>query len=75
MRKTTLPPLGVPSGNLEPAARHDCLKELVNKLSWALGSTYRLPYTNRRSNVRQLAITLAVDVLDSQGFPTHADRP
>jgi len=66
-------PLGVPSAGLPPEARHDTLKELVNKLAWVLGSVYKKPYTNRTTPVRGLAITLAVAILDKQGFPEHLE--
>jgi len=66
-------PLGIPAANLTPEARHDALKELVNKFAWALGSTYRCPYTNRRTPTRGLAITLAANVLDKQGFPRNLE--
>lgn len=73
MSTTTAIPLGRPAASLTPEARHEALKELVNKIAWALGSTYRCPYTNRKTPTRLLAITLAASVLDRQGFPEHLE--
>lgn len=68
---TSTTPIGVPSDTVDPDSRHDALKELVNKLAWAIGSTYHRSYANRRCEPRMLAITLAADILTDQGFPAH----
>jgi len=41
----------------------DHFKELVNKIAWALGSTYSEPYDNPRSGARLDAIEIVVDYL------------
>jgi len=61
--------LGVPASSTQPALQQDVFKELVNKLAWALGSTYRQPYGNRRSPVRTEAQKLATQLILAHGYP------
>lgn len=65
------PHLGVPVGLTHPALQTDVFKELVNKFSWALGSTYRTPYGNTRTLTRQLALAMATHFLATQGYPAQ----
>lgn len=62
-------PLGVPANQTQEALQTDSYKELINKLAWALGSTYRTQYNNTRTPTRQLAARLARAVLISEGYP------
>lgn len=61
--------LGVPAAFTHEALQTDAFKELINKLAWALGSTYRVPYNNTRTPARQLASRIARHVLETQGYP------
>lgn len=67
-------PLGVPAAFTHEALQTDAFKELINKLAWALGSTYRTPYNNTRTPTRQLASKIARHVLESQGYPVKIAR-
>ena len=62
--------LGVPAALTQAALQTDAFKELVNKLSWALGSTYRTPYSGVRHPTRRLAIKMASYLVQSQGYPS-----
>lgn len=62
--------LGVPATETHTPLQTDCFKELVNKIAWVLGSTYRQPYSAARSPVRLLAVRLAGAVLRSEGYPS-----
>lgn len=64
-------PLGIPGKDTLVAFQTEVFKELINKLAWALGSTYRTPYSNLRTDTRQLAIGLAKLVIDKQGYPEY----
>jgi len=65
-----LPPtLGIPPDQAQSLLQTDMFKELVNKFAWALGSTYRLPYANVRSPVRQYAVRCATAVIQAHGYP------
>jgi hypothetical protein len=64
-------PLGIPAAPTASDAQFDILAELTNKISWAIGSTYRSPYRNRSTRVRSRAIDIAGDLLDSEGYPRH----
>jgi len=66
--------LGVPACNTHEALQTDAFKELINKVAWALGSTYRTPYNNTRSPTRQLAAKIARHVLETQGYPGKIER-
>ncbi len=61
--------IGVPASVTHVALQQDAFKELVNKLAWALGSTYRTPYANTRTATRQLACRVATRIMAQQGYP------
>ena len=61
--------LGIPAQYTVPGDQSDCFKELVNKLAWAIGSTYRKPYRGRKSLVREEAIKVATSLIGRQGYP------
>lgn len=67
-------PIGVPASETHLALQTDAFKELVNKLAWALGSTYRTSYNNTRSPTRQLAIKLAHNLVANEGYPRKIAR-
>jgi len=62
--------LGVVASETHAALQTDAFKELVNKLSWALGSTYRQPYSGVRSPARQYAIKMAQAIMRDHGYPS-----
>jgi len=63
--------LGIPPSDTIVAFQTEVFKELINKFSWALGSTYRCPYSNQKTDARQLAIAMAKHVVGKQGYPTY----
>jgi len=63
--------LGIPPAATQPLMQTDAFKELVNKLSWALGSTYRKQYGQKRSPVRLVAQQMATSVMVVHGYPAH----
>lgn len=66
--------LGIPAHLTEPGLQSDVFKELINKFAWAVGSTYRRSYNQRRSNVRVVALELAIKVLESEGYPSFISK-
>jgi len=62
-------PLGIPSHLAQPALQQDMVKELVNKVSWALGSVYRRNYSNMRTPAREYAWRIVKQVLKDHGYP------
>jgi len=62
-------PLGIPASDTVVGFQTEVFKELINKLAWALGSTYREPYRNQRTRARQVAIGLAKCVVKEHGYP------
>lgn len=72
---TDPPPLGIPAPRAQPLLQQDCFKELVNKLAWVLGSTYRVPYNNRRTAARAWALSLAKDTIAEHGYPSQIGHP
>ncbi len=66
--------IGIPAHLTQPALQQDVYKELINKLSWAIGSTYRRTYTQRRSNVREAAGRLARDLITEEGYPASIGK-
>lgn len=43
--------------------------ELINKIAWSIGSAYGLPYSSLRSEVRRMAIEIAINVTKSSFAP------
>lgn len=62
-------PLGCPPSECQPQLTTDCYQELVNKLAWVLGSTYRVEYSNRRTRARTLAQRIANSIVKDSGYP------
>lgn len=62
-------PLGIPANESIVGFQTEVFKELINKLAWAVGSTYRKQYRNRRTSARQVAIDLAKAVVIEHGYP------
>jgi len=60
---------GISASETQKALEVDCFKELVNKLGWAVGSTYGRPYANRTNAARQIALALAMVVVAEHGWP------
>lgn len=60
---------GIPASETQKALEVDCFKELVNKIGWAVGSTYGKPYANRMNAARQIATALAMVVVGEHGWP------
>ena len=61
--------LGIPATSTVPALQTDSYAELVNKLSWALGTTYRTAYSGKRSVARTYATLIARAVVRDHGYP------
>jgi len=61
--------LGIPAAFTHPQLQQDCFKELLNKLAWVLGSTYRKPYSGVRSPARRYALEMATVVMQEHGYP------
>jgi len=67
--------LGIPASVTFPPLQTAAFKELVNKLAWALGTTYRVSYASARADSRRLATELAGELIKSEGFPAHIGMP
>jgi len=67
-------PLGVNASATHEALQADCYKELINKLAWAIGSTFRTPFSNSRTPTRQLARKLASTLIVEHGYPERIAR-
>lgn len=62
-------PFGLPSQETQVDLRSYVYKELINKIAWALGSTYRVNYSNVKMPARQYANRIAGKVISDHGFP------
>lgn len=67
--------LGLDPGETQPLLQQDVFKELVNKFSWAIGTTYRQRYSNTRSLSRLAALKLARTFVLAEGYPQHIGYP
>lgn len=63
-------PLGIPPPDTHIALQTDVAKELVNKIAWVLGSTYRVPYANMRTHARQYAWRIVKKIIEDNGYPS-----
>jgi len=62
-------PLGIPPYKAQIALQQDMVKELVNKVSWALGSVYRRNYSNMKTPARAYAWRIVKQILKDHGYP------
>lgn len=68
--------LGVPPSEAQPALQSDAFKELLNKLAWVLGSTYKVQYSSPRHPARAYALRMAKRLIQDHGYPRKiATRP
>jgi len=66
--------LGIPASHTHPPLQQDSFKELINKLAWTLGSTYRAPYSGKRSPAREYALRIARQVMKDNGYPRQIGK-
>lgn len=66
--------LGLPVAETQPLLQPDCFKEVVNKIAWAIGSTYRVPYRSPHTGARAVALNVAQWIIEAQGYPIHIRR-
>ena len=62
-------PLGIPPGEAQLALQQDTCKEMVNKIAWVLGSTYRRNYSNMKTPARAYAWRIVKQVIKDHGYP------
>jgi len=62
-------PLGISPHEAQLALQQDVCKELVNKISWVLGSVYRRNYSNMRTPARAYAWRIVKQVIKDHGYP------
>jgi len=74
-REASFSCLGIPATEAQPALQSDAYKELINKLAWAIGSSYDTPYNNTRTQTRATAIELASALIASHGYPRKIAFP
>ena len=67
-------PLGLPPAATVVGLQTDCVKELVNKIAWTLGSTYRAPYNSMRTPARAYAWRIVKTILEDHGYPAKIKR-
>lgn len=63
--------LGIPREAAQEELRPEVYKELINKLAWALGSTYRVNYSSNQMPARKYANELVGKIIFDHGFPRH----
>ncbi len=66
--------LGIPAWSTHEALQQDACVELANKLAWALGSTYRMPYSSKATLARQYAWTLMQETVIEHGYPSKISK-
>lgn len=66
--------LGIPAQETQLALQTDVCKELVNKISWVLGSVYRRNYSNMRTPTRKYAWRIVTKVLQDHGYPDKISK-
>jgi len=59
---------GVPPLEVSDQEQYDHVKELQNKLSWAIGSTYRQAYSSRASPVADYVRRVTGAILRDHGY-------
>ncbi len=67
-------PVGIPGEESVPRLQPAAFAELVNKLAWALGSAYRVPYQRHSRDPRRFAINMAREFVKEHGWPKHTQK-
>jgi len=62
-------PFGVAGATVGPQVQSDVFKELINKLSWSIGSTYKKRYSGKMCEVTDYARMCAHAILRDHGYP------
>ncbi len=62
--------LGIPPHEAQIGLQQDVVKEIVNKVAWALGSVYRVNYSNMRTPARAYAWRITKQVIKDNGYPS-----
>ncbi len=63
--------LGIPASETALGQQSDFFKELVNKMAWVLGTSYRCSYQRLDTESRLTALALANRVLSAHGYGAH----
>ena len=66
--------LGISAASTHAGLQQDCFKELVNKIAWTLGSTYRSPYSGAKGAVRTYALKVATAIILDHGYPAKIGK-
>lgn len=66
--------LGIPAADSHVALQTDVTKELVNKIAWVLGSTYRTSYSNMKTTTRAYAWRIVKQVIKDHGYPSKIHK-
>lgn len=64
-------PMGISSEAIDPKSHGPVWRELLNKLSWTIGSVYGVPYSKTDSEPRKQSLVLARLLLEDQGYPRN----
>ena len=65
---------GIPAELTDVGRQSDFFAELVNKLSWAVGSTYRVGYKSPKQPLRAEMIKMATRIIMSEGYGKHLEK-
>ena len=69
-RPTASEPFGISAYEAHSQLQTDSYQEIVNKIAWVLGSTFRVQYSNRRSPARLYAQRIATAIVKAHGYPS-----
>jgi len=62
--------LGIPAQHTNPPMQQDVITEMANKFAWVIGSTYRMPYSNRKTLARRVAWDIMRALVTEHGYPS-----
>jgi len=61
--------LGIPPYQAQLALQQDACTEMVNKIAWVLGPTYRRNSSNMKTPARAYAWRIVKKVIEDHGYP------
>ncbi len=61
--------LGIPDADLDVGRHGGVWRELLNKLSWVIGTVYDVPYSSTNCRARETALVLARLLRETEGYP------
>lgn len=66
--------LGIRSEDIDVAHHGGVWREILNKMSWVVGTVYGVPYSSTKCRARETALVLARLLREVEGYPASMKK-